>query len=173
MITIEEFINRFNPCDAGVEYLKNHQALNPYEIWNKCMYGDWMLWTAVKLEVDELLIRKAAVICVLSIKNLPDYAADACYKCIDFCNDPSPDNYDNWQKAKDRLNCYYINAAGRKSAALYVALRSMQHEITDDIAQVPKLLYWYNNGDHRSFAFCAGVCQSVLTGVVFAKIKHM
>lgn len=173
MITFQEFINRFNPCDEAVEYLTERKNLSPYEIWNKCLRGDWMLWTAVKLKVDELLIRKAAVICVLSIENLPAYAADACYKCINFCNDPSPDNYDLWQKAKHRLDRYYINAAGKKSGALYVVLRSMQHGITDDIAQVPRLLYWYQNGNDKAFAFSAGVCHSVLTGVVFDKIKHM
>ena len=173
MITLEEFINRFNPCAQAVEYLNDHKGLSPYEIWNKCIRGDWMFWTSVKLKVDELLIRKAAVICALSIKNLPHYAADACYKCIDFCNDPSPDNYDNWQQAKNKLNRYYINAAGKKSAMLYVVLRSMQHGITDDITQVPRLLYWYKNCDYRSLAFSAGVCHSVLTGVVYDKIKHM
>lgn len=40
-------------------------------------------------------------------------------------------------------------------------------------SEVPKLLYWYNNCDDRPLAFCAGVCHSVLTGVVFEKITHM
>lgn len=173
MITLEEFINRFNPCAQAVEYLNERKDLSPYEIWNKCLRGDWMFWAAVKLEVDELLIRKAAVICALSIENLPDYAKEACHYCLEFCHNPNLGTYDNWQQAKDLLDYHHINSAGKKSAMLYVVIRSMQHEITDSITQVPNLLYWYNSGNHKSLSFCAGVCHSVLTGVVFAKIKHM
>jgi hypothetical protein len=61
-------IRRFNPCNDGLTYYKSKSSFE--EAWNDCPRGDWMLWIAFKLGVDDRTLTKAKALCANTVRHL-------------------------------------------------------------------------------------------------------
>ena len=61
-------INKFASYPDVFEYCKSKTSFE--ETWNDCERGDWMLWTAAKLEIDDRLLTKAAALCANTVRHL-------------------------------------------------------------------------------------------------------
>ncbi|MDR2293185.1 MAG: hypothetical protein LBE11_06910 [Prevotellaceae bacterium] len=52
-------IYKLKPCEEGLAYFNSQATIE--EAWNNCPRGDWLLWVAKQLKVDEALIQKATI----------------------------------------------------------------------------------------------------------------
>ena len=55
-------------CDEGLKYYEICKTSR--EAWDNCPRGDWMLWIAAKLKIDEKLIFKAKGLCAKTVEQL-------------------------------------------------------------------------------------------------------
>jgi hypothetical protein len=61
-------ITPFNPCGEGIEYYESKQSSE--EACNDCERGDWMLWIAAKLPIDDRVLTKAKALCANTVRHL-------------------------------------------------------------------------------------------------------
>ena len=61
-------IKRFDPCDNGLEYYESKASFE--EAWHDCERGDWMLWIAAKLKIDDRTLTKAKALCANTVRRL-------------------------------------------------------------------------------------------------------
>jgi hypothetical protein len=61
-------IRRFCPCESGLEYYESKSSFK--EAWMDCQRGDWMLWIACKLGVDDRVLTKAKALCANTVRYL-------------------------------------------------------------------------------------------------------
>ena len=61
-------ILKFNPCKDAVEFRKQFPTFG--EAWQSCPRGDWMLWIAKKLNVDDRLLTLAKGRCAETVIHL-------------------------------------------------------------------------------------------------------
>jgi hypothetical protein len=105
-------ITQFDPCDEGLEYYNEHST--PEQAWNDCQRGDWMLWIANKLAVDDRLFTKAKALCANTVRHLmkDKRSTDA----IDVAM-----RYANGEITREELNKYITAASYAADAATDVA----------------------------------------------------
>ena len=67
-------IEKYNPCPEAVEFRSKFSSFK--EAWDACPRGDWMLWLAYKLKVDDRLAAAyaAAVAYVAAADDVADVA---------------------------------------------------------------------------------------------------
>lgn len=61
-------INQFKPCEDGLEYYNSHPDFET--AWNNCERGDWMLWMAKRLNVDDRVFTLARAHCANTVRHL-------------------------------------------------------------------------------------------------------
>jgi len=66
MKTIE--IEKYKPCSEAVEFRKKFNSFK--EAWEQCTRGDWMLWLAYKLEINNRILTLAKAMCAKTILHL-------------------------------------------------------------------------------------------------------
>jgi hypothetical protein len=66
MKTIE--ILKFNPCIKSIEFRNQYPDFQ--SAWNACPRGDWMLWIASKLNIDEKVLILAKGLCANTVRHL-------------------------------------------------------------------------------------------------------
>jgi hypothetical protein len=63
-----EKLSRFNPCSDAMEYFLSQK--NYKEAWENCERGDWMLWIAKKLDIDDRKLTMAKYHCAAQVLHL-------------------------------------------------------------------------------------------------------
>jgi len=71
MSKLTDKLKALGACSAGIEWVQDR---TPQQMWEECERGDWLLWLAVKLNVDRKLIVLAACKCA---RESLQYVADA------------------------------------------------------------------------------------------------
>lgn len=61
-------ITKFRPCVNGLRYYESHDTFEDF--WSACHRGDWMLWLAAHLCVDDRLLTKAKALCANTVRHL-------------------------------------------------------------------------------------------------------
>ncbi len=61
MLNHKGLLNRLRPCDEATDWYDDQDS---EAAWQDCQRGDWMLWIAAKLKVDQKRIVRAACACV-------------------------------------------------------------------------------------------------------------
>jgi hypothetical protein len=61
-------LSPFLPCDEGQEYYDAKASAEA--AWNDCPRGDWMIWAAYVLEVDDRLLVRAKALCAGAVRHL-------------------------------------------------------------------------------------------------------
>ena len=81
-----ERLKRFALCSEAKEWMKSQK--NATEAWNNCERGDWMLWIAKKLNVDDRKLTMAKAMCAKQVEYLmkDQRSKDALQACIDYFN---------------------------------------------------------------------------------------
>jgi hypothetical protein len=59
---------KFNPCREGLKYYKSKASFE--EAWNDCERGEWMLWMAAKLKVDDRTLTWAKALFANTVRHL-------------------------------------------------------------------------------------------------------
>ena len=79
-------LEKLNACREAVEYVKTQKS--PALAWQNCERGDWMLWIAKKLNVDDKKLTMAKAMCAKQVEHLmtDQRSKDALQACFDYVN---------------------------------------------------------------------------------------
>jgi hypothetical protein len=170
----------FFPCPDGLEYYESKASAE--EAWNDCPRGDWMLWIAAKLGIDDRLLTKAKALCANTVRHLmtDKRSTDAVDAALLYAAGGidsrgmhayaygTLDAYIDAQKNNDR---HYAHAA---CAAYYTCIAS---NFGDTANYTAFAAYYANIGDTNARAAnqkqTADICREVLTDAVFEKVNEI
>jgi hypothetical protein len=136
-------LEKLNACSGAREWALTQK--NPTEAWQNCERGDWMLWLAKKLNVDDKKLTMAKAMCAKQVEYLmkDQRSKDALQACFD---------YANGKITREQLNDYAY------AAAYAAADDDADHAVF--AAQV-------------SLKKSADICRKYLTEEVIAKYKRL
>jgi hypothetical protein len=165
-------ITKFYPCDKGLEYYNGHST--PEQAWNNCQRGDWMLWIAKKLAVDDRLFTKAKALCANTVRHLmkDKRSTDAIDAAM---------RYANGEITREELN-KYAAAASAASAAAHAAAAAAHAAYVYDAYPYAHAADAATDAATATATFAtsaancqatADICREILTEEVFEKIKNM
>lgn len=105
-------LERLSVCRAAIEYVKTQKSAK--DAWMNCDRGDWMLWLAKRLDVDDRKLTLAKARCAEQVRHLMKDkrsldALDACVK------------YANGEITRKELDIYAAASAAAYAAAYAAA----------------------------------------------------
>jgi hypothetical protein len=189
--TMQKFnIEKFNPCGEWLEYYESKPSFE--EAWNDCHRGDWMLWIASKLKVDNRTLTRAKALCANTVRHLmmDKRSTDAIDAAL---------RYADGKISREELNVYTRAADAAILAAILAAVFSDEaahaaHAALAAFAAHSVLPAYFDvDVDAASMAAraasyaarvsdaaraanrrqTADVCREVLTDAVFEKVKQL
>ena len=94
-------LEKLNACRDAIEWVKTRKS--DKDAWMNCERGDWMLWLAKKLDVDDRKLTLAKATCANQVRHLMKDqksldAIDACFK------------YAKGEITREKLNVYASSA---------------------------------------------------------------
>lgn len=100
-------LEKFAPCSSAREYMRTQKSST--EAWMNCQRGDWMLWIAKQLNVDDKALTMAKAMCAKQVEHLmkDQRSKDALQACFDYVN--------------GKITREELNAAAAYAAAAYAA----------------------------------------------------
>lgn len=168
-------INRFKPCKDGLEYYESQPDFET--AWNNCERGDWMLWIAKRLDVDDRILTLAKAHCANTVRHL--IKDKRSIKAID-----AAIKYGNGEINREELNKFASDAYDAY-AAFYAAASAAAYAAYAAYAAADA-----NNASYAAFAASyasyaaayaaarvenqkqtANICRKYLTDEVLNKIK--
>jgi hypothetical protein len=183
-------IRSFFPCPEGLEYYESKASAG--EAWNDCPRGDWMLWIAAELGIDDRLLVKAKALCANTVRHLmtdkrSTDAIDAALRYADSridrkglrvyiseANNAYIDAYkDDYHSAYAHAACAAYTACIRYDyggAANYAAFAAYYAAYADTAAYVNAA---YANARAANLKQTADICREVLTDAVFEKVNEI
>ena len=116
-------LENLRACGEAIEYVKTQKSSK--DAWMNCSRGDWMLWLAKRLGVDDRKLTLAKASCANQVRHLMKDqrsldAIDACYR------------YANGEISREELNTYAADAA--YAAAAYAAAYAAAAAYASDAA---------------------------------------
>ena len=61
-------LENLKACEGAIDYVKTQKSAK--DAWMNCSRGDWMLWLAKKLDVDDRLLTLAKATCANQVRHL-------------------------------------------------------------------------------------------------------
>jgi len=103
-------LEKLNACNEAIEYVKTQESA--LSAWQNCERGDWMLWIAKRLNVDDKKLTLAKVMCAKQVEHLmkDQRSKDALVACL---------RYVNGEITREELNVAAAAAAYADAAAAY------------------------------------------------------
>ena len=100
-------LERLNACSDAIEWVKTQKSI-PLA-WANCKRGDWMLWLANRLNVDDKKLTMAKAMCAKQVEHLmtDQRSKDALQACFD---------YVSGEITREQLNADAANAANAAAA---------------------------------------------------------
>ena len=79
-------LENLNACEEAVRWVKTQKSIS--QAWLNCERGDWMLWLAKKLDVNDKKLTLAKVMCAKQVEHLmkDQRSKDALQACFDYIN---------------------------------------------------------------------------------------
>ena len=161
-------LEKLSACREAIEWVKSQKS--PEKAWQNCHRGDWMLWIAKKLDVDDRLLTLAKATCANQVRSLMTDqrsldALDACFR------------YANGELTREELNTFTSAASDAAYAAYYAAAYAADYAAyyaasdaayaaaaADDAASATA-------ARKESLKKSADICREILTDVVLQKYK--
>ena len=105
-------LEKLHACQDAIAWVKSQN--NPIKAWQNCKRGDWMLWLAKKLNVDDKKLTIAKAMCAKQVEHLmkDQRSKDALQACFD---------YVNGKITREQLNAAAGAAADAAAGAAYAA----------------------------------------------------
>ena len=155
-------LKKLNACEDAIKYVRNQKS--PEEAWNNCSRGDWMLWLARRLDVDNRLLTLAKATCANQVRSLMTDqrsldALDACFR------------YANGELTREELNTFTSaasDAADAAYAASDAAYAAYYAAYAADAAYAAAAAYVSRQ---ESLKKSADICREILTDVVLRTYK--
>jgi hypothetical protein len=175
-------LEKLNACSDAVEYVKTQKS--PILAWQNCERGDWMLWLAKRLEVDDKKLTMAKAMCAKQVEHLmkDQRSKDALQACFD---------YVNGKITREQLNIAYAAAAAYAAdadaaayAAAYAAYAAAAADADADAAAYAAAYATYAAAyaayaaayaaaRQSSLKKSADICREYLTEEVLSKYKKL
>jgi hypothetical protein len=190
-------LSPFLPCDEGQEYYDAKASAEA--AWNDCLRGDWMIWAAYVLEVDDRLLVKTKALCVKTAERLttdrrvaaanaaallyaagaiaPDelrkYSAEARDAYVDADRDSAAEAaaYAASLASAPGPGYDHLHFADRAALAATEAAISLARSAA--LAAKTDYHATFNAAVGESLLRSADICRDVLTAAVFEKLKHL
>ena len=170
-----EKLSRFSPCSAAMKYFLSQK--NYKEAWQNCERGNWMLWVAKKLDIDDRKLTMAKYHCAAQVIHLMKDkrsidAMDAALK------------YANGEISRNELNAYadaaYAYAAAAYAAAAYADAAAYAAAAYADAAATYAAATYAADAAAAAYAArkeslkkSADICRKYLTEEVFKAYKKL
>jgi hypothetical protein len=167
-------IKGFNPCKEGLKYYESKASYE--QAWNDCECGDWMLWIAYKLGVDDRIHTRAKALCANTIRRLmtDKRSTDAIDAAL---------RYADGKISREELNKYAADAAAAfadadaassvyadaAAAAAAVAVVYASSAASSAYADAAAGIFDISRKDNQLAT--ANICRKVLTEAVFEKAR--
>ena len=165
-------LEKLSACREAIEWVKGQKS--PEEAWQNCHRGDWMLWIAKRLDVDDRLLTLAKATCANQVRSLMTDqrsldALDACFR------------YANGELTREELNTFAYAAyaaaayASDASAAAYAASAAAYAYDASDASAASADAADAADAAAReeSLKKSADICREILTEVVLQKYKKL
>ena len=167
-------LEKLSACREAIEWVKDQKS--PEKAWQNCHRGDWMLWIAKKLDVDDRLLTLAKATCANQVRSLmtDQRSLDALDACFRYANgeltreELNTFAYAAYDAASDAADAadYADYAAYYAAAAAYAASADAAAAAADDAASATA-------ARKESLKKSADICREILTDVVLQKYKNI
>lgn len=152
---------QFNPCREAIKWMSTQN--NATEAWNNCERGDWMLWIAKMLNVDDKKLTMAKAMCAKQVEHLmkDQRSKDALQACFD---------YVNGKITREQLSiiaAYAYDAAYAASDAAAAAAAYTAADAASDAADAA------DDVRITSLKKSVDICREYLTEEVLSKYKKL
>jgi len=184
-----EKLNQLSACYDAIEWVKTRKS--PKDAWMNCIRGDWMLWLAKKLDVDDRKLTLTKAMCAKQVEYLmkdqrSKDALDACFKYANgLITRKKLDQY-----AADAYAAYTTTYDDAAAAAAYAAAAAAYAAAYADAAYADAAAahaayaayvyaaYVYaadadNEAKTNSLKKSADICREILTDEVLLKYKKL
>ena len=153
-------LKKLSACREAVKWVKTQKS--PTEAWQNCERGDWMLWLAKRIKVDDKKLTMAKAMCAKQVSHLmkDQRSKDALQACFDYVN--------------GKITRKELNTAAYAAAAVYAA---------DDTAADTAAAYADTYADAYADAYItarrtslkksADICREYLTKEILLKYKQL
>lgn len=141
-------LEKLRACNEAIVWVKTQTSAK--NAWMNCNRGDWMLWLAKILDVDDKKLTLAKALCAKQVEHLmkDQRSKDALQSCFD---------YASGKISRSQLTAV-ANAADAAAAAAYAVA-----------------VYTANAATTRKFSLkkSADICRKILTKEVLQKYKKI
>ncbi|HUX56261.1 MAG TPA: hypothetical protein VMV77_04760 [Bacteroidales bacterium] len=162
-------LERLNACRDAVLWVKTQTSIK--EAWENCERGDWMLWLAKRLNIDDKKLTMAKAMCAKQVEHLmkDKRSKDALPACFD---------YVNGKITRKQLTAYAAFAAAAFAAvdAAFAAAAAADADADADAAFAAAYAAAYADDDDAkksSLKKSAGICRKYLTEEVLTKYRKL
>jgi hypothetical protein len=159
-------LEKLSACRDAVEWTKTQKS--PKDAWMNCNRGDWMLWIAKRLDVDDRLLTLAKATCANQVRHLmtdkqSTDAIDACFR------------YARGEITREKLNIYadaaFTVADSFAAVAAAYAATFAADAAADAAAYASAAVDAAAQMD--SLKKSADICREILTEEVLLKYKRL
>jgi len=158
-------LEKLSACKEAIEYVKTRKSA--VDAWMNCERGDWMLWLAKRLDVDDRMLTLAKATCANQVRHLMKDqrsldAIDACFRYArgeltrEELNEYADAAYDAAYAAYDA----YYTAYDAAYDAAYAAAAAAAAAASAAAARI------------KSLKKSADICREILTEEVLKKYKN-
>ena len=176
-------LEKLNACSDARDWVCTQK--NPTEAWQNCERGDWMLWLAKKLNVDDKKLTMAKAMCAKQVEHLmkDQRSKDALQACFDYVNGKIT-RKELAAAASDAAYAAYAadaasaasDAAYAASAASYASYASYAASAASDAAAAASASaasYASDAARTTSLRKSADICREYITEEVLKKYKYL
>ena len=162
-------LHKFSPCREAVEYMSTQK--NSTLAWQNCERGDWMLWIAKKLNVDDKKLTMAKAMCTKQVEHLmkDQRSKDALQACFDYVNGKI--TREQLDAAAVAAYAAAADAAAADAAAAVAAYADAAAYAAADAAAAAYAAA--ANARENSLRKSADICREYLTEEVLSKYKRL
>jgi hypothetical protein len=188
---IDKLVN-LRACSDALEYVKTQKTIAG--AWQNCERGDWMLWLAKELKVDDKKLTMAKAMCAKQVEYLmtDQRSKDALQACFDYVNGKiTREQLDAYAYAAYDAYAYaayaytyaaYAAYAAAAYAYAYYAADVAAYAAAADAAAYDAAADAYADAAYAYAAYAAretslrksaDICREYLTEEVLAKYKRL
>ena len=176
-------------CREAIEYVKTCKSAK--DAWMNCDRGDWMLWLAKRLNVDDRKLTLTKAACANQVRHLmkDQRSLDALDACFRYANGEISRSALDIYDAADAAAAAYSAAYSAAAYSAYAAYAAAAAADSADSAAAAAVAYSaaaelaaaasaYAAADYSAAAYTeslrksAGICREILTDVVLKNYKN-
>jgi hypothetical protein len=165
-------LKKLRACIEAIEYVKTRKSA--VDAWMNCDRGDWMLWLAKRLDVDDRKLTLAKAMCVKQVEHLmkDQRSLDALEGCF---------KYAKGELTREELDELASASASAYAASAAYAYAAYAYAYASASAAYAASAYAYASDASASAASAAkkeslkksaDICREVLTEEVLQKYKN-